>query len=128
MPIHQFRQTGVAKIIVGIIRAMCHLHGCGVVHSELRPENIFLDWDWNVRIDDFGRSQFEAFPDIPILIQNSFSSFWPSVDWRCLAPDREENICGRKPDVFFFGMILYERLRGEPVIPKGIGRRRFSKG
>jgi serine/threonine protein kinase len=47
-------ETRVARIIVGIVLAMRYLHSRNVVHRDLRPDNILLDWNWNVRLCDFG--------------------------------------------------------------------------
>jgi serine/threonine protein kinase len=46
-------ETRVARIIVGIVLAMRYLHSQRVIHCNLIPDNILLDWDWNVRIGDF---------------------------------------------------------------------------
>jgi serine/threonine protein kinase len=46
----------IARIIVGIVLAMRYLHSQKVIHCNLNPNNILLDWDWNVRIGDFGHS------------------------------------------------------------------------
>jgi serine/threonine protein kinase len=46
--------TKIAKIIAGIALAMRYVHSKGVIHRNLTPDNILLDWDWNVRIADFG--------------------------------------------------------------------------
>jgi serine/threonine protein kinase len=116
----QCEQNRIARIIVGIVLAMRYLHRRGVVHRDLRPENIFLDWDWNVRIDDFGRSQSEASREIPMFDGSSYSRLWLSLDCRYLAPERWENGCDPKSDVYSFGLILYEILVGEPVIPTGL--------
>jgi serine/threonine protein kinase len=50
------RPNRTAKVIVGIALAMRFVHSCGLVHRDLTPQNILLDWDWTVWIADFGRS------------------------------------------------------------------------
>jgi serine/threonine protein kinase len=48
----------ITKIIIGIALGMRYLHSKSVIHRHLTPDNILLDWDWNVRIADFGQSSF----------------------------------------------------------------------
>jgi serine/threonine protein kinase len=38
----------IARIIVGIAHAMRYLHSCGVIHGNVKPANILLDWESTV--------------------------------------------------------------------------------
>jgi non-specific serine/threonine protein kinase len=60
-------ETRAARIIVGIVLAMRYLHSRNVVHRDLRPDNILLDWDWNVGLCDFGHSLSPGEPYFPFL-------------------------------------------------------------
>jgi serine/threonine protein kinase len=46
----------IARVIIGIALAMRFVHSRRVIHRDFRPGNILLDFDWNVRIADFGHS------------------------------------------------------------------------
>jgi serine/threonine protein kinase len=108
----------IARIIVGIILAMRYIHACGVVHRDLKPANVLLDWNWNVRIADFGHSTLRGALDPPSLVDPDRSVNLLSVDLHYLAPECYENQSGPKCDVFSFGLILYELLVGREAFPK----------
>lgn len=42
------------KIFSQIVHAMCYCHNLGVVHRDLKPDNIMVDATGNVKIIDFG--------------------------------------------------------------------------
>jgi serine/threonine protein kinase len=48
--------TRIARIIPGIAFAMRYVHSQDVIHGNQTPDNILLDWNWNVRIANFRSS------------------------------------------------------------------------
>jgi serine/threonine protein kinase len=99
-------------------RPIRDLHSQNVIHRDLSLNNILLDWDWNVRIADFGHSISLDNPNPPSLLQPNPNEVFPSGDVHYLAPERFANLCFQKSDVFSFGMIVYELLTGELAFPK----------
>jgi serine/threonine protein kinase len=81
------------------------VHLQGIVHRDLTPEHILLDWDWNVRISRFGGSNS---PDPPGKIAGN-----P----RYRAPECYEGVVARESDVFSFGIILFELAAGRRAFP-----------
>jgi serine/threonine-protein kinase SIK3 len=111
------RPNRMAKIIVGIVLAMRYLHSQGIVHNHLEPANILLDWDWNVRIADFGFSTSREMPDLSSVSNLCPWFSWTWVDSRYRAPECYENEWSPRSDVFSFGLLLYELVVGRPCFP-----------
>jgi serine/threonine protein kinase len=57
----------ITKVIVGIALAMRFVHSKGVIHGDLKTDNILLDWDWKVRITHFGQSDSPDLPSFPVI-------------------------------------------------------------
>ena len=80
------------------------MHKNGVVHRDLKLENILLDEQMNVRLVDFG---FSTYTNIKKL-----SSFKGTKVY--MAPEMLERkqYDGRKVDVFSAGVILFSLIHG----------------
>ncbi|XP_055617771.1 serine/threonine-protein kinase S6KL [Toxorhynchites rutilus septentrionalis] len=51
---HELVRLYVAEIAL----ALDFLHQAGIIYRDLKPENILLDWDYHVRLIDFGLSKW----------------------------------------------------------------------
>jgi serine/threonine protein kinase len=116
----------IAQVIVGIALAMRFVNSRRFIHRDLNPDNILLDWDWRVRIADFGQSHTPDNLEIPSLRHFNPVPEWPSVDFHYLVPQCYENHYDRASDVFSFGLILYELLTGLRVFPEDLLRRAIA--
>jgi serine/threonine protein kinase len=113
--------TVIMRIIAGIVLAMRFLYSQNIIHGHLTPDNILLDWKWNVRICDFGDSLSPEYPRrLQIDVGAAASDF--AFDCRYLAPECFYGVTVPQSDVFSFGMILYELIFGRPVFPKDMSR------
>jgi serine/threonine protein kinase len=110
----------ITKIILGIALAMRYIHSKDVVHCDLKPDNILLDFNWNVRIADFGHS---TSPDKPQRNSQTVPNGrldWPSIDSAYLAPECYNHTFVPESDVSSFGLILYELLAGKSAFKKDL--------
>jgi serine/threonine protein kinase len=79
-----------------------------MVHRDLRPDSILLDWDWNVRLCDFGHSLYPGNPYWASLNETRPGDRWAYVDAHGLAPECYDHQYFMESDVFSFALILYE--------------------
>jgi serine/threonine protein kinase len=117
--------TRIAKIIVEIVVAMQYIHSQGIIHCNLTPNNILLDWHWNIRIKNFRQSFVTNNQSISMLSNPSQSL--RAGDFRYLAPELHDNIINFENDVFSFGMILYELVVGKPVLEESMSGQKAFK-
>jgi serine/threonine protein kinase len=105
--------TRIAIIVVGIVLAMRYVHSKGIIHRNLTPTNVLLDWDWIVHVRGFSQCCLVNESPPP---ETSVEILSHSVGYR--APECYYNNWSPKSDIFSFGVILYELLVGEPAFSK----------
>uniref|UniRef100_A0A0A9DR12 Protein kinase domain-containing protein n=1 Tax=Arundo donax TaxID=35708 RepID=A0A0A9DR12_ARUDO len=94
----------VISISLDIAHGMSYVHSQGVVHRDVKPENIIFDGEGCAKIVDFGIACEEAYCDP---LANDTGTF------RWMAPEMmKHKSYGRKVDVYSFGLILWEMFSG----------------
>jgi serine/threonine protein phosphatase PrpC len=96
------------KIVSRVCDAIEYLHKNGVVHRDLKPQNIMLCNDGSLRIMDFGIAKAAAAKRM------TFGGFSPTLgtpDY--MAPEQVKGQRGdERTDIYSLGAILYEMVTG----------------
>ncbi|MFI6451880.1 protein kinase [Streptosporangium amethystogenes] len=96
------------RLIGQIADALTHAHAHGVVHRDVKPENILIDAAGQARLTDFGVARLTHGPG---LTQTSLILGTPSY----LAPEVADGQPATPAvDVYATGLVLYELLAGRP--------------
>ncbi len=98
------------RIGVEVAKGLAHAHAHGVVHRELKPENVFLCEDGQVKVLDLGMAH--AFGHRRV---SGGTPAYMAPEQLAGAPEDE------RTDVFALGAILYEMLTGERPFGDGTG-------
>jgi len=103
-------QVRAVRIALNICDALEYIHGHGIVHRNLRPENILVDQADQIKLVDFGvaakeGSQRLTFTNLAQLLGGS-----PYISPEELAGKRGD----ARSDIYALGMILYEMVTGSP--------------
>ncbi|MEO6323785.1 MAG: TonB family protein [Thermoanaerobaculia bacterium] len=95
-----------ARLSISLLDALDYSHGRGVVHRDIKPDNLILDRRGNPYLMDFGIAKSA---DSMVETQSGFILGSPAF----LSPEqlRGEPLDGRT-DVYSFGITLYEMLSG----------------
>jgi serine/threonine protein kinase len=101
-----FAAEEVVPLLQGLATALDHLHARGLAHLDVRPENVIITPDGEVKLIDFGVAQAAG-------SMQEFADGSRPDNIAYLAP---EQVCGEPvspaTDVFALGCVVYELLTG----------------
>ena len=94
------------------------MHSVGVLHRDLKPGNILISKDWQVRITDFGLSRYQLIEEDNNDNNNTMTEYvvtrWYRAPELLLSP----NSCySEKIDMWSIGCILAELSLRQPIFP-----------
>lgn len=112
-------------LMAQLCSVMSYLHKQGIVHLDLKPENVLCVRDGGIKIVDFGLASCRHLPDLLALdLENPQGTPWYIAPEQLLG-ERTDPRC----DIYSMGMLFYEMLTGMLPWPRSgkvhIARRRL---
>lgn len=93
---------------VQILRALQHAHDKGIVHRDIKPQNIMLLPDGTIKVTDFGIARFSR---NEVRATSATDKAIGSVHY--ISPEQARGeITDEKADIYSVGVMLYEMLTG----------------
>jgi len=96
----------ISNILSQLLDVLEYSHARGVIHSHIKPENIVMVKDGNVKITDFGLSKIQ-------LINLANDGTAPQVSAYISPEQLQGHSADTRSDVYSTGIILYQLLTGE---------------
>ncbi len=106
------RRFSVAEVVTGatlLVRALGHLHQHGVIHRDIKPDNLHLGDDGQWRILDLGAALSGKEPDAVRLLHAGTPSYMNPESW---SDDPQQARPTPGGDLFAMGVSLYVWLTG----------------
>ena len=92
---------------VQILRALQHAHEKGIVHRDIKPQNIMLLQDGTIKVMDFGIARF-ARSETRTITDKAIGSV------HYIAPEQARgDLTDEKADIYSVGVMLYEMITGQ---------------
>lgn len=112
-----------AEIAIQICAGLKAAHDRGVIHRDVKPENIMVMADGTVKILDFGLSSFSS-SENQKLTQNHVTMGTPPY----MSPEQfEDSKVDQRADIYSVGCIMFECIAGNPPLLSETGWN-FTRG
>jgi len=101
----------VLRMGIDVCNALQYAHSQGVLHRDVKPENILITEEGTAKLMDFGLAKMLGQPDITQegMIVGTVAYVAPEI---ALGKDADH-----RSDLYSFGAVLYETVTGRPPFP-----------
>ena len=90
-----------------ILRALQHAHDKGIVHRDIKPQNIMLLSNGNIKVADFGIARFSS-SETRTMTDGAIGSV------HYISPEQARgDMTDDKTDIYAVGVVMYEMLTGQ---------------
>ena len=112
----RFDWREVVRIVIDICRALRHAHDRGVIHRDIKPGNLLLTADGQVKLSDFGIARFYGNSR-----HTSAGSVLGTAEY--MAPEQAAGKpVDQRSDLYSLGVVMYVLLARRPVfLGKSLG-------
>jgi serine/threonine protein kinase len=104
-------RVGVDQVLLiasQIASGVAHAHDAGVVHCDIKPQNVLVTWDWRAMVTDFGIARALSESGL-----TEAETVWGSPMY--FSPEQASGTAtSPASDVYSIGVVVYEMLTGSP--------------
>ncbi len=108
--IEQQGKLGIKETVhftMQILRALQHAHDKGIVHRDIKPQNILLLSNGNIKVTDFGIARF-SYSDTKTMTDSAIGSV------HYISPEQARgDTTDARADIYSVGVVMYEMLTGQ---------------
>ncbi|MBP3696606.1 MAG: Stk1 family PASTA domain-containing Ser/Thr kinase [Clostridia bacterium] len=108
--IEQQGKLGIKETVhftMQILRALQHAHDKGIVHRDIKPQNIMLLSNGNIKVTDFGIARF-SYSDTKTMTDSAIGSV------HYISPEQARGgATDDRADIYSVGVVMYEMLTGQ---------------
>lgn len=103
------KSDAVVRMGIRILAAVDHAHKSGIVHRDIKPQNILVNKEGQVKVADFGIARMKS--QETTRVDDVNASALGSVHY--ISPEQASGeVADEKSDLYSVGVVLYEMLTG----------------
>lgn len=104
---HVIQWRDAVNFTTQILRALQHAHDKGIVHRDIKPQNIMVLKNGTIKVTDFGIARFSR-GDTRTMTESAIGSV------HYISPEQARGeMTDDKADIYSTGIVLYEMITGE---------------
>ncbi|XP_076063438.1 cyclin-dependent kinase 5-like [Oratosquilla oratoria] len=108
------KASWIKSIVMDLLTAVCHIHSRGIIHFDLKPQNLLITRSGVLKVADFGLS--EQRKDRPFKDLKVTQPYRPPECYLC------RSLVDSMADLWSCGVILLELVTGQRLVPRSRGR------